>query len=142
MSSVSQLLMRHFPTVESLADFYKQANPTAKKVIGLLKAFPKNANEESSLKYFKQFIWGLNNDNLGKCLRFMSGSDILCVEGMDVAFNELKGLQRRLVAHTCGPCIELPSTYSCYSEMRQELQTLLQNDCFVNIVNIHILFQY
>ena len=33
---------------------------------------------------------------------------------------------RRPIAHTCGPCLELPSTYSNFCELREEFSNILK----------------
>ena len=44
-----------------------------------------------------------------------------------VQFNKVrKGLGRAPIAHTCGPVLELPSTYCSYNELRGEFTNLLE----------------
>ena len=56
---------------------------------------------------------------------FLTGAEILVVEAIKVTFrtNESK-FTRRPIAHTCGPCLELPSTYSNFCELREEFSSI------------------
>ena len=44
----------------------------------------------------------------------------MCFEKIEVTFSNLKGAQRRVIAHTCGPMIEVPATYESYCEFKEE----------------------
>ena len=46
---------------------------------------------------------------------------------MEVAFSALDGASRRPVAHTCGPLLEIPSSYQSYNELPEEFSELLQH---------------
>ncbi len=43
-----------------------------------------------------------------KMLRFVTGSDIICVNKVEVLFTPVDGLARRPAVHTGGPALELP----------------------------------
>ena len=43
------------------------------------------------------------------------------------AFSALDGASRRPVAHTCGPLLEIPSSYQSYNELSEEFSELLQH---------------
>lgn len=106
--------------------------PTPKKVLKLIEALPKGSSEATSLRYLQQYIRGQNSVSLKKLLRFLTGSEAITVEKIEVTFTQLEGLGRRPIAHTCGPLLELPSTYLSYPELRNELDSILADDsCFV-----------
>ena len=44
-----------------------------------------------------------------------------------MTFNKLDGLARRPIAHTCGCTIELPVTYSTYTEFQSEMDGILKS---------------
>ena len=44
-----------------------------------------------------------------------------------VTFNKLDGLARRPIAHTCGCIMELPVTYSTYTEFHSEMDGILKS---------------
>ena len=60
-------------------------------------------------------------------LCFLTGAEILVLEAINVTFkkNESK-FTRRPIAHTCGPCLKLPSTYSNFCELREEFSSILK----------------
>ena len=65
-------------------------------------------------------------------LCFLTGAEILVVEAINVTFkkNESK-FTRRPIAHTCGPCLELPSTYSNFCELHEEFSSILKESTWV-----------
>ncbi|KAK3097777.1 hypothetical protein FSP39_013093 [Pinctada imbricata] len=129
-------LLTRISSVDNLMTIYKDLEPTPRKVIKLLDASPKSSSETSALRFLQQYIRGQNSIMLRKLLRFLTGSEILTVSKIEVIFTQLEGFSRRPVAHTCGPVLELPSTYSSYPELRNEFENILSDDsCFVmNIV--------
>ena len=55
----------------------------------------------------------------------------MTVDKIEVTVTKLD-FGRRPVAHTCGPLLELPSTYLSYPELRNEFDSILANEsCFV-----------
>ena len=67
--------------------------------------------------------------------RFCTGADVLCVKQIKVSFSKLDGIERRLVAHTCGPLLEVPTTYNDFEQLKGELHKTLQNGyCSMDIV--------
>lgn len=46
---------------------------------------------------------------------------------LEVTCIKSDGLASRPIAHTCGPVLELPSTYTNYVELREEFANLLNN---------------
>lgn len=131
MSSSAKLpLLQLFPNVATINKMFDKLKPTSRKLISLLRCQPATKQEEQTLAYLKQFVRGLSPNDLAKFLRFLTGSDCVCVEYIDVIFTNIKGIQRCLVAHTCGPSVEVPTTYSSYPDFRAEVQNMLEGDCF------------
>ena len=64
---------------------------------------------------------------LAGLLQFLTGSDIITVEKISITFNANEGYERGIVAHTCGPLLEISSTYLSYSELSEELSNILRN---------------
>ena len=60
-------------------------------------------------------------------LQFITGSDIISCDSIEVTFSALDGNSHRPVAHTCGPLLEIPSSYQSYNELSEEFSELLQN---------------
>ena len=44
-----------------------------------------------------------------------------------VSFVDLVGVARRPVVHTCGPLLELPSTYHSYNELADEFNCVVKD---------------
>ena len=114
-----------FSSCESLAKFYQENMPTAKKVVKIIESRPTNDAETQCLDFLRKFIRSLDTPALGTFLKFTTGSDIL-PQRLEVSFTSMDGLARRPIAHTCGPLLELPKTYRSYSELAEELTSLLR----------------
>ena len=52
----------------------------------------------------------------------------MSVDGISVRFVNLRGAGRRPIAHTCGPNLELPTTYNAYREFRAEWDAVLSSE--------------
>ena len=75
-----------FIDISSLNNLYRQLKPAAKKLITLLKSHPRDDSERDAFNYFKRFIRGLPESDLGKLVKFITGSDLLTVPSIDVTF--------------------------------------------------------
>ena len=106
---------------------YEKMKPSPRKIIKLLQVGELDKEQTKSFNFFKQFVNGQNMQGTEKLLQFMTGSKILSVDKISVEFVKLSGLQRRPVAHTCGPVLELPSTYNSYRELRSEFEAVLNS---------------
>ena len=60
-------------------------------------------------------------------MQVLTRSNIIVSETITVTFTTLDGTARRPVVHTCGPSLELPSTYQCYNELAEEFTALLND---------------
>lgn len=119
------ILRQHLKSSLELTQIYSEKNPTTRKVLKLIDASPSTAAESQSLQFFRQYIRGQDEAGLRRLLRFLTGSDVLCISKINVIFTPLEGLARRPVAHTCGPVLELPQTYNSYPELRAEMESIL-----------------
>lgn len=117
----------HFQTFEALVNFYNEKKPSSKKIVKLLSASPESAAQQSSLDHLKRYVRNLEGNALGNFLQFLTGSDIIVCDSISVTFTQLDGMTRRPVAHTCGPLLELPSTYQSYNELAEELTSILRD---------------
>ena len=116
--------------VQELSDFedlYEFLRRTNEKVINLLSANPKTSAESASLGYLQKYIRMLRNEEIKTFLRFCTGADVLCVKQIKVSFSKLDGIERRLAAHTCGPLLEVPTTYEYFGQFKGELHKTLQS---------------
>jgi len=58
----------------------------------------------------------------------MTGADIITVDKIDVSFVDISGIKRRPIFRTCGPTLELPSTYNSYNELVVEFSQILRSN--------------
>lgn len=129
MSAVAaQLLKTTITTTAKIQIMYTDKKPTCSKVLKLIEASPETPAERQALGFLQQYIRGLDEVGLRRLLRFVTGSDIICVTKIEVIFTALEGLQRRPVAHTCGSVLELPCTYNSYPELRVEMENVLMSN--------------
>ena len=61
-------------------------------------------------------------------LRFTTAVDIMIDKKIGVTFIKCEGLSARPIAHTCGPLLEIPSTYANYVELREDFMNILNRD--------------
>ena len=116
-----------FQSTESLKQFFEEVQPTPRRLLALLKAKPNDSAEIDSLNIFKRYVCGVSSVVLKRLLKYLTGSDIIIVEKIDVIFVKPESsICRRPIAHTCGPTLELPSTYNTYCELREEFTNILE----------------
>lgn len=115
-------------TPKTLSKLYDSRNPTAKKVIKLFKASPSNDMEIQTLNHLKRYIKSLEGRKLERLLHFVTGSDVICFSEIEITFNNLSGIARRPVVHTCGPLLELPTTYESYTDMAEEFANIMREE--------------
>ena len=119
-------------SVEKLFSLYKAMNATASSVLALL-AEPEFENQAEArvYDYFKTYIGNIGNckeEELRSLLRFVTGSSAIVDKSILVRFNNLSGLARRPISHTCSCTLDLSTTYKTYLEFENELQLVLSND--------------
>lgn len=122
---VSHILKEAFESPQAVLRMYEDKKPTTRKFLKLLNASPATQAENQSFRFLQQYIRGLDDAGLRRMLRFVTGSDIICVTKVEVLFTPVEGLARRPIAHTCGPVLELPWTYTSYPELRTEMDCIL-----------------
>ena len=115
-----------FQTIAGIQGFYDRINLTNKKVLNLLEAQPNTEAERDALKFLQRYIRGLDNAKLIQFLRFTTASVVLITNKIEVSFTRLEGASFRPIAQTCGPLLELPSTYSNFVELRQQFNNILE----------------
>ena len=129
MSLIAGASMKEaFGNTQQVLLMYEDKKPTTKKLLKLLEASPSTQAENQSFRFLKQYIRALDDVGLRRMLRFLTGSDVVCVDNIDIMFTPSDGVARRPVAHTCGPVLELPWTYASYPELRTEFDNILTNN--------------
>ncbi|CAC5426269.1 unnamed protein product [Mytilus coruscus] len=102
-----ETFMGTFLSIDKLLEIYVNLEPTPRKFFKLLKASPITNSDNASLRFFQQYVRGQNTVSLRKLLRFLTGSETITVPKIDISFTQLEGFNRRPIARTCGPSLEL-----------------------------------
>lgn len=116
--------MKDFKTPESIASLYEKIRPTTKKVIKSLVANPSNEAEKQAFDFLKTIIRSLDDNSLQSFLKFTTGSCTMMKEGLSISFTNMHGFQRRPIAHTYGPTLELPCTNQSFTDRQKNWQLL------------------
>ena len=123
------ILLPSFPDFAALSKRYELLIPSTSKILSCLEANPGSEGERDSLKFLKRYIKGLDTpQKLSKFVRFISGSELMLFDAIQVNFTNLSGLGRRPIAHTCNTVLELSSTYQSFPELREEFSSILASD--------------
>ena len=103
-------------SVSDLLSLYNALTASPSKVLELL-VEPEVTNpvQIRVYHYLEQYIGNMNADEVYMFLRFVTGSSVL-TSSITVVFNNLSGLARRPIAHTCSCMLELSSSYTTYGE--------------------------
>ncbi|KAH3718644.1 hypothetical protein DPMN_061450 [Dreissena polymorpha] len=105
----------------------ERLRPSSRAVSEMIQTEATNSDEERVLGYLRRFIRDINSDLLRLFCRFVSGSDNLSFAAINVNFvPHLRGLARRIVAHTCSQTLDLPTSYMTYNEFAAETRAILQ----------------
>ena len=115
-----------FHDFNSVSVMYVEKKPSSKRIIKLLGIELKSDSERACFDHLKRYI----------IIRWQHAGWIPAVyhwkqhhHWIKVSFNATEGITRAIVAHTCGPVLELSSTYQTYNELSEELSNTLRN-CF------------
>ena len=109
-------------SAEGVKKVYDDLTISSEKVLNLL-LFPQSCTpqEERVSGYLRTLVCRLNPENLRHLMRFITGSSVCSEKSIHVEFNGLTGLARRPIAHTCDSTLELPVTYTNYSDFYEEI---------------------
>jgi len=96
------------PGIEHI--FVKQL-PTPARVASVMSPTEEVLSQDqlNVLYYLQQFINGLDSEELGSFLQFVTGSSVM-PDIVHITFNNLSGQLRRQIAHTCSSTLELSCT--------------------------------
>lgn len=86
---------------------------------------------QSKLKfsgYLLTTIGNMEKDELNYFLHFVTGSSVLVTKQISISFNNLSGLSRGSISHTCSNTLELPTTYLTYPEFAQEFLAVFTSE--------------
>ena len=115
---------KEFQTVDSLLSVYGAKKPTQKKVCKLLISNSSTDAQRKCFSHLKRFVKSLDDNLVSVFLQYVTGSNIIAIDSIEVAFSEESGKTRRPVAHTCAPLLVIPSTYQSYNELSEEFSNI------------------
>ena len=124
---------------KTLADIYIlyiSMSATSEKVIAIVEE-PESMNsiEQRIFTYLIQMIGNMKPEEVVTFLRFVSGSSVCLDKKITVSFNDLSGLSRRPIAHTCDCMLELPLSYISYRDFTTEFRSVLSDTQFTWYMN-------
>ncbi len=114
-------------SVEKLYSVYASLSVTTGKVLNLLKEPATENPSQEVWIYRRKFIGNMTLEELRTFLRFVTGSFVISVTRIMVSFNNLDGLARRPISHTCSATLELPSTYRSLPEFISDFRAVLSD---------------
>lgn len=121
-------LKQEVSSPSALDTVYQKLYPSSRKVLSLIKANPENDGQRESLSYLKRYIRGLNDNQVKIFLVFCTGSDIINVDSIEISFVQYDStFQRRPIARTCAPMLQLPANYNNFCELREDFTSILSH---------------
>ncbi|XP_041834214.1 uncharacterized protein LOC121635197 [Melanotaenia boesemani] len=117
---------------EQLTKMYSDLKPSPRKVVGILN-FPAGMTQKEAevSQHLKRYIRELNEEKLGRFLRFCTGSDLLISGQINVEFAVQSSFTRRPVAHTCGMVLKLSDSYDHFPDFRSEFNSILESKIWI-----------
>lgn len=117
-------------SINLLFRMYKAMIVTPSKVIGIIEEpSDMNAAEQRVFGFLTSFVGNLSaKTELPNFLRFVTGSSVPIGKPIVVEFNNMTGLSRRPIAHTCGCVLKLSVAYSTSLEFTHEFQQVLSSE--------------
>ncbi|XP_073667815.1 uncharacterized protein [Paramisgurnus dabryanus] len=128
-ASILKPLSKEFDEIEAA---YGELQPTVKKIVRSLK-FPEtmNAYQKEISKHLTRYLRECDTKKQSLFLRFCTGSDLFIGKTITIDFTDLKGFERRPVAHTCGCFLMLSVHYDSYPDFRSEMNKILESNVWV-----------
>lgn len=119
-------------TFEELKEMYAKLLPTTKKVLGLLK-FPADltAKQREVAHHLKRYIREMDDEKLGKFLRFCTGCHLIVSDRISVKFAVMSDFTRRPIGRTCGMFLQLCENYENFPDFRAEFNAVLESNIWV-----------
>ena len=120
-----------FDDVLELISIYDEYNVTPVRVLSAIECDTITTPSQEKFMYFlRTFVRESTVEILKKLLRFVTGIPTFTCSNkkINVAFSGLTGLTRVPQASVCGKTLILPSTYSNYTEFKEEFVKVLTND--------------
>ena len=129
LSSGVPLNHQSFWAKKSPADIqslHHRLTATPLKVISFLDSgTAHNPSEERITSYLTTMIGNMQPSELRLFLRFVTGASVCISSKIRVTFNNLVGLGRRPIAHTCDSSLELSTSYANYEDFYSDFKVIL-----------------
>ena len=107
-----------------IADFCEVFHTLAASPEGLIVSIAEptfeDQNQEWVFGYLTQNVGNLSFTDAQRFLRFTTGSSVCVTQPIHIVFNNLMGLGRRPIGHTCSCTLELSQSYATYLDFAQE----------------------
>ena len=118
----------HF-TVKDFHSLYVALSASPEKVLELLdEPDIVDPNQEWVFGCLQQYIGNMKLDEVRLFLRFTTDSSVCMSKHTEVRFNNLSGLARCPISHTCSCVLELPSSYKTFEDFAHEFQAVLSEE--------------
>ena len=116
-------------SLQQFFGLYKALNATPERVLNLIEEpLDMNPAQARVFSYLTTFVSNSSQDDLRLFVRFVTGSSVLIDENIKITFNQLSGLSRRPISHTCSCSLEIPLSYATYPEFEQEFFQVLSSE--------------
>lgn len=116
----------------SIGDFfsiYRAMQVSTEKVLRMIdKVTLNNSGQKRVFGFLQQYIGNMRHDELRRFLRFVTGSAVCSSRAIGITFNNVDGLARRPIGHTCPHILELSTSYKSCQEFANEFSCILSND--------------
>ncbi|KAL2076434.1 hypothetical protein ACEWY4_027962 [Coilia grayii] len=119
-------------SIDKLLAHYEALKPTPRRVQGLLEFEEVTTSKRCEVEnHLRRYLRELDDDHLGKFLRFTTGSDLIICSKIKVIFTKMSYLSGRPIGHTCGCVLELPESYDNFPQFRSEFNKVLESNIWV-----------
>ena len=113
-----------FHSLELLEKLFHERQPTNRKVVKCLKPCTELTEAQSTcFNHLTRFIKSLSKEKLLKFLRFVTGSDIMPENSIEINFDQSNNGMP--FARTCVPMLSLSASYECYNMLAEELTKII-----------------
>lgn len=82
-------------------------------------------DQERVFGFLKHYIGSMTSHEIQRFLHFVTGIPVCTGRGVQVSFNNLSGIGRRPIAHTCPGVLELSVSYRTLEEFSREFRAVL-----------------
>ena len=119
----------------TIRTIYGRLDPTPEKVVAVLHPSPDytplTPQRDRVFEFLRRYVRRLTREKVSLFLQFVTGSSLLLVSKVEVAFTNLSGIQRRPIAHTCTDRIDVSTEYESFAAFAKEIGSILvKEECF------------